>query len=337
MQTSRIMIASADGIRICLTHYRGCGARPPNRAAVILGATGVVQERYAAFARFLAEDGWHVLTFDYRGIGGSTVTPSDLERVSMQAWGEQDLAAVLEWIGIELRPQKLVAIAHSIGGQIIPLARNHSRIQAVLALAVQKGYWKLWSAPHKYLVYGFFRLYIPICLRLFKHVPLGFAGLHRLEAGIARDYARWTLRAGYHGAEEESLNERFAEFRAPILSLSFEDDTTYAPRRTVDFLMQHFYVNAPVLRCHVIPRRIGASRLAHSGFFDARRCPKGLWKEVSTWLKDASLPYAPDNYQFEVLRDVRPLRNAAPPYQVSGQPDDLGARHGGSEDAHAII
>lgn len=307
----RVTIPSADGLRLAATVF-GDDAPGLERAVLILGSVGARQERYADFARYLAEAGWYALTFDYRGIGRSTVPVQARNQVSMQAWGERDLAAVIAWAKEALGARRLAVVCHSIGGQLMPMAANHAEIDAALAVAVQKGHWRLWDGPNKYLVYGFFRFYIPLCLRLFGRVPLRWAGLDGLERNAARDYARWTLRLDYAGADGRQLTPSFAAFQAPILALSFADDTRYAPPRAVDFLMRHYYLRAPVWRCHIHPEQYGLAGLGHSGFFDAARCPLVFWKEASDWLEHATQQRPLQAYRFSALREAKPLLDKQP-------------------------
>jgi predicted alpha/beta hydrolase len=297
-------VQTSDGFELAVTSFFTEQAR---RAALILPATGVTQDRYEVFATFLAARGWYVVTFDYRGIGSSAASGAFRDQVSMQAWGEKDLTAVIDWVGRETTPQRLVAVAHSIGGQILPLAHNSDRIDAVLGIAIQKGYWRLWDGPTKYGVCAFFRFYVPLCIRLFGYVPLAWAGLHHLEKNAARDYARWTMNLGYTDEREKSLIPRFAQFRAPILALSFADDTRYAPRRAVDFLMRHYYLQAPVWRCHLSPDEWGLAGLGHSGFFNPAQCPAAFWQEASDWLGHASEGRPLRDFTFNVFQRAVPL------------------------------
>lgn len=59
----------SDGSAQVFRTYR---SRTVSKAAVIIPcAMGVQQKFYARFAQWLAEQGYHVTTFDYRGIGCS--------------------------------------------------------------------------------------------------------------------------------------------------------------------------------------------------------------------------------------------------------------------------
>ena len=65
--SSRETAKAADGYDLAVTRFPAQGT--PWATLCIGGAMGVRQDFYAPFARFLAENGIHVLTFDYRGSG----------------------------------------------------------------------------------------------------------------------------------------------------------------------------------------------------------------------------------------------------------------------------
>jgi predicted alpha/beta hydrolase len=285
-------VEAADGVELAVTTYAPEG-RPPEEVALLLSATGARQERYEPFARHLAQEGWQVVTFDYRGIGRSARQEAQRRTASMRAWGEQDLTGLISWARGALGARRLVAVGHSIGGQLLPFAANHRLLDAVAVISSQRGYWRLWRGWERYGVWSFFKLYIPLCLRLFGRVPMSFAGLEDLEREVAQDYARWGLSEAYLWPDGEPRDARFAECTFPLLALSFEDDTHYAPRRAVEVLLRDYYTSAPALWCHVEHGRLGLAGLGHSGFFEAERCPRGWWSDVSAWLRQASASSLP--------------------------------------------
>jgi predicted alpha/beta hydrolase len=302
-------IPTTDGVTLAASVHTP--AASSHGVAILLPATGANRQRYEAFGGFLAQQGWHAVTFDYRSIGESVLPDGDTRSASMLAWGEQDLDAVIRWTQSRLAPRRTVLIGHSIGGQIIPFAASHRQVDAVVTVAAQKGHWRLWPAPERYAVWGFFRVYIPLCLKLFGRVPLRFAGLDALTAEVARDYVRWTTNLPYYDANGVDLTPRFADVRTPILALSFADDTQYAPRAAVDFLLQHYYINAPTWRCHIDPQQLNLDGLGHSGFFDPAVCPAALWLDTADWLRSAADGRA-DEFQFQALPDVARMSRKSP-------------------------
>jgi len=112
---SQVGMPAMDGLRLAGTLYQ-CGDRPSARAVIICGAMGIARHHYDAYAKNLCEQGFTIVTFDYRGIGGSR--PASLRRfaASMRTWGEQDIAGVIEWALGQLHADKLMVVGHSAGG-----------------------------------------------------------------------------------------------------------------------------------------------------------------------------------------------------------------------------
>lgn len=271
---------------------------------IILPATGARQTRYFDFARFVAKKRWHVITLDYRGFGESKPGSAKIDgRYSMVSWGRYDLDACLTWAKERLGAQKITVLGHSIGGQIIPLASQRHEIDQVVGIATQKGLWKNWHFPRKFGIAAFFKVYVPVCLKLFGRVPLERIGLDDLPKEVARDYVRWTSSYDYTDDKGVSFLDGFHRFRAPILSLSFADDHTYAPKQIVDDLAFNYYRNAPVWRCHLTPQQLSLPRIGHSGFFNNKLVPEALWQDIVTWM-NRNLDGSLDESEFVCLRDI---------------------------------
>ncbi|HAI79557.1 MAG TPA: alpha/beta hydrolase, partial [Chryseobacterium sp.] len=60
----------------------------PNRKLLVINsATGVRQQVYFSFAKYLAAQGFTVITYDYRGIGESKPRKMKGFEASMRIWG----------------------------------------------------------------------------------------------------------------------------------------------------------------------------------------------------------------------------------------------------------
>ena len=189
---------------------------------MIAPATGVPKERYREFARYLAGRGLSVLTFDYRGIGGSRGRPGQHARFRMREWGECDVTAVLDWCVETWAPGRLGYVGHSIGGQILGLARNHHHVSAFVAVAAQRGHGPLWRGGARLLADCFFRVYVPLMARAVGRVPMPIADLDGLPAGVALEWARWWRHRPFSDGDGRSLDDRFRAVTVPTLSLSFD-------------------------------------------------------------------------------------------------------------------
>jgi predicted alpha/beta hydrolase len=251
---------------------------------VIAPATGVRKERYIAFARFLAGRGFSVLTFDYRGIGGSRGEPQQRARFQMRQWGECDVTAALDWCVESWAPRRLGYVGHSIGGQLLGLARNHHLVTRFVAVSAQRGYWPHWQGVPRLLADFFFRAYVPLMAWSVGHVPLPVGDLDDLPAGVALEWARWWRDRPYSDGDGRSLDPRFHSVTTRILALSFEDDRLLAPKRACDALFRDYYTNAKVRRLHLVPAEFGLTALGHSGIFQAPASDV-FWSRLARWLR----------------------------------------------------
>jgi len=258
---------------------------------------GVKRGRYRELSLHMAGQGWTVVTFDYRGIGGSRRGRAKACDVRLADWGEKDLAGAIEWSQRELRPRRFVVVGHSMGGQIIGLAPNHDKLHAVLMIGAQKGYWKYWDGHWRYVVSGFWRV-LPVLVKVFGYLPMWPAGCEDLPPRVALDWQRWAMYSDFLDEHQRSLGDRFQKFRSPILAISFMDDPLYAPPRAVRALLD-IYVNAPSQHRRYVPRELGVSQIGHSGFFVAGVCPK-LWESTLEWLESVGM----DSVQPRSVRDI---------------------------------
>jgi len=268
---------------LAATVYRGAHIR---RRGVIIIASGVglLQERYADYACFLATKGWTALTFDYRGIGRSinrTEVPSDS---CLRDWGRYDLAACIDWADDHEDNPRIVVVAHSVGGQIFAFAPNHDKVEAMIAICAQKGYWKFWSGRRRLGLLSLWYL-LPVLVHLFGYLPLRLFGRGaNIPAGIASEWGRWGRFKDFVDQEGQSLNHEFSRVKSRILAVSFSDDQFYAPRRAVEAL-NALYVNSEHSYWHLTPDDLGCTTVGHSGYFSNDKYLRPLWNRVDSWLE----------------------------------------------------
>jgi len=86
-------IAARDGYALAATVYAPHAA--PRGAVLINSATAVPRKIYRGFAMYLAEQGQTVLTYDYRGVGGSRPRSLRGFPVRMRDWAALDVAAAI--------------------------------------------------------------------------------------------------------------------------------------------------------------------------------------------------------------------------------------------------
>lgn len=267
--TDVIRLQTEDAHELEGTYYEG-----GDDAIVIAGAMGVPRRYYDAFARDANSRGYRVLTFDYRGIGGSRPRSLRGYRGTLTEWGRHDLTAAIEWMRAT-NPRSIALVGHSVGGQIAGLAKNIHAISRAVFVASQSGYWRLWPGIRGAGL-GLLWMAMPPIAHAFGFFPSKLFGLgsENLPRFVAAEWATW----GKHPDYVFGYNDRAAAaaLGVPLLAWSFADDD-YAPRKAVEKLLT-YYTSAEVEH-----RPVAARGIAHFGFF-RKQLAGDLWEETFAWL-----------------------------------------------------
>ena len=273
-------LIAADGYKLGATLFRPGTAN--GRAVMIMAATGVPQEYYGKFAAFLAEHGFTVLTFDYRGVGRSLHGPLRSVKARMRDWALLDAAAAFHFLDENFSKDKLLAVGHSFGGQALGLLPRPERIAAALTVGSQSGYWKHWPPLGRAWMWPATHIGMPIVPRLLGYFPGSRLGMGEdLPAGVMAEWASWCRHPRYLvgalGVERE-----YARFTAPIRLYAITDDR-FAPPRAVEALAV-LYPSARSEVRKVKPEDVNAGHIGHFGFF-RERFRDSLWREARDWLE----------------------------------------------------
>lgn len=134
-----ISFPATDGYALAGTLFLPRGAK--RQAVLINSATAVPRKIYRGFASYLAHHGCAVLTYDYRGIGGSRLPamvgynqPKSLVgfKASMSDWAALDVTAAVRWMRERYDGLPFAYVGHSFGGQALGLIANNTEISRAL-------------------------------------------------------------------------------------------------------------------------------------------------------------------------------------------------------------
>lgn len=253
---------------------------PSNKIVIINAGVGIRGYLYKDIAAFLAEHGYTVITYDYRGIGKSR--PENLKgfQASFLDWGRKDFVGILNYVQQNLKPSKIFVIAHSTGGVFLGLAENNQCIDGVVAVATQSGYWNLWPGFRKLVMLSLSYVILPLLCFINGYFPakrLGWGDDYPKDVALV--WCEWVKRKNYLFDFPEQVNPSyFDQLKAPILWYSFSDDNFFAPKKAVDWFSQR-YPNAKVIRKHIDPKSINLKSLGHSGIF-LKKSKVIFWNEI---------------------------------------------------------
>ncbi|WP_435770822.1 alpha/beta hydrolase family protein [Nocardioides sp. SYSU DS0651] len=247
----------------------------PARGAVFLApAMATPAAYYAAFCRWLAAQGFRVATLDYRGMGGPAQMRA--ETADVDRW-IADAAHALAWFADGTDDDlPLTWVGHSLGGQMVPFV-DHGRLAQVITVAAGDGYWRRnvprirWAAPLLWAVV------VPLATRVAGYYPGSrLRLLDDVPTGVMRQWGRWCRHPEYLQADHPDAPDLFAAVKAPLMSLSFEDDELLSGQSIGH--LHDWYVNADQVRQRYSPRQLDGRRIGHHGFF--RRANADLWDEL---------------------------------------------------------
>jgi predicted alpha/beta hydrolase len=288
--TDDITVPAADGYKLAATLFLPRGAK--RHAVLINSATATPRKIYRGFAGYLAHRGCAVLTYDYRGIGGSRQKavegynqPKSLVgfKASMSDWAALDTTAAVNWMRERYHNMPLGYVGHSFGGQALGLLANNTEVSRALLIAAQAAYWKLMASPERYRVYTMMNFIGGPLTRLLGYAP-GWSGIGEdLPKEAFLQWARWVMSPHYLFDEKNLAGlPNFAKYNGALRAICLADDP-WATRPAVGLLCSGFTAIEPDILT-VTPAEVGAARIGHFGFFrpDHRDT---LWRGAAEWLE----------------------------------------------------
>jgi len=275
-------------------------SQPPRPVVVIASATSVLSRYYARFAAFLFSRGHDVVTFDYRGIGGSRHGSLKGLEAGWLDWGT-DLEAVLTYVRSAFPARSIDFVGHSVGGFLIGMAPSALHVRRIFTVGAQYAFWRDYTPRERRGMLLRWHLLMPSIVALVGYLPAKRLGwMEDTPKGVVRDWSgmgsrfenslRWGRGHRLSRDEAELLVERFASVTAPILALAANDDPFGTPS-AVDRLLAYFK-GADRHHLRLDPASLGFDAIGHFAFFN-ERFRDVLWPLASAWLQDQEIPTLP--------------------------------------------
>ncbi|QJP13415.1 alpha/beta fold hydrolase [Starkeya sp. ORNL1] len=285
-----IEIACRDGVTLRGHLWARRGGRS-HGIVIVNPATGVAARYYHYFAGFLAERGFDVLTYDYRGIGLSRPERLRGQGYRWRDWGELDFDAALRFARDHDAAASLLVVGHSIGGYLPGLSENATAIDRMLTVGAQYGWWRDYAAGRRTRLFLKWHVLMPAVTAMFGYFPgkrLGW--LEDLPVGVANEWSfrRARMELNHPPQMREEVIRRFAAVSASILAVVVSDDdigTVPAVRRTLGY-----YVGAARTEVLLTPGDLGFDAIGHFSLFHARHAA-GFWLDALLWLRDGVNPW----------------------------------------------
>ena len=202
----------------------------------------------------------------------------------MKAWGEYDFNKVIEWAIEYKKDLPWHCIGHSVGGQIIGLAKNNMHLQSCYCVSAQSGYWKHWEKLHKPRMFAMWHTVIPGLSLLLGKVPGVLLGGESLPGGIARQWAYWGRHQDYIVDDNSTpIRDGFNTLKIPMKFLIIDDDLEFAPPKAVQAISS-FYKNADTSIDVIQSSPVSGQSIGHFGFF-RKQHKNTLWPQPLDWFE----------------------------------------------------
>lgn len=266
-----IRINTSDNLQLNASYFEAKSSS--NKIVLVSPATGVRKHIYNKFAEYLNQHGFDVLTWDWRGIADNLTGRIKDNTSMMEDWAKKDLSAMINWASIHLPAHKIFAVGHSFGGQGFGMAENIDKVQSIVTVATQSGYWGHWPIKQRYKFAALWYGVIPLLSHTVGFFPMKKLGLgENLPKGVALQWASWGRNSEYMA--DYSGHEKMTH---KMLAFYFTDDS-FAPKDAVKAIHQH-YRQCQISYRKVSPRDLGIQNIGHFGFFSKVESTK-LWAEV---------------------------------------------------------
>ena len=237
-----------------------------DKILIIATATGVKQEFYQKFSKFLAKNGITVITFDYNGIGRSLKKPIKELKNNAADWGRNDLESIIQYVISNYPNSKKIVLGHSIGGQLIGLSKSSIELDKIILVATQSGYWKYWKGIGKIKMWFNWHILFPVILNTFGYLnSKKISGMENLPKNVALQWSNWGKNQNYL-LSDTSINQMYFDKISSNLTAFSIDDDSFAPLSAVEW-MTNQYKNTKKKSIHLKPIDFEAKKIGHFGVF----------------------------------------------------------------------
>lgn len=275
-------ISCKDGYQLAAQYYPAQDQSKPY-PILICPATGITKNFYHAFASWLNQQGYSVLSFDFRGIGESLHGQLKDSTANINDWGLLDIPAAIEVLLERTHAQKVIIIGHSAGGQLLGIVPNYHKVAKVVAIAGSTGHVKGLKGKTKFLAPVMFNVIFPVSSLLKGYGATQFIGMgENLPKNVAKQWAEFCSQPGYvmNAIGKTIFHDYHHEIQCPITSFRASDDEI-ATQTNVEGLLS-LYPNAPTKLIELKPKQYGYKYIGHMLMF--KKSHQKLWSLIENEL-----------------------------------------------------
>lgn len=252
----------------------------PNRKLLVINsATGVRQQVYFSFAKYLAEHGFTVITYDYRGIGESKPRKMKGFEASMRIWGTKDFKTITSFIKENYPDYTKFCLGHSVGALILGMNEDSVIFKKFIFVATQDAYighlsWRV--AVTAALGFG---IAVPVTVILKGYFPAHRFGLgESLPKGSAYDWRTLILNKKSTSRLYEKIEKDYSKDLNQETFIIHAEDDSWVTMKGMESLMNNSYPNMKKTYQEIKVSESPKKQVGHINFF--RSYNRILWKII---------------------------------------------------------
>lgn len=276
-------ISCKDGYQLAAQFYPALNS-DKSYPILICPATGITKNFYHAFAQWLNQQGYPVLSFDFRGIGESLHGALKDSTASINDWGIYDIPAAIEALLNRTQAEKVIIVGHSAGGQLLGIASNYHKVAKVLAIAGSTGHVKGLKGKTKVLAPLMFNVIFPVSSFVKGYGATQFIGMgENLPKNVAKQWAEFCSKPGYvmNAIGKTIFEDYHQQIQCPITSFWATDDEIATHSNVKDLL--RLYPNAQTKLIELNPQQLGYKRIGHMLMF--KKSHQKIWPILESELR----------------------------------------------------
>ncbi|WP_436869053.1 alpha/beta hydrolase family protein [Acinetobacter courvalinii] len=276
-------ISCKDGYQLAAQFYPVLNS-DKSYPILICPATGITKNFYHAFAQWLNQQGYPVLSFDFRGIGESLHGALKDSTASINDWGIYDIPAAIEALLNRTQAEKVIIVGHSAGGQLLGIASNYHKVAKVLAIAGSTGHVKGLKGKTKVLAPLMFNVIFPVSSFVKGYGATQFIGMgENLPKNVAKQWAEFCSKPGYvmNAIGKTIFEDYHQQIQCPITSFWATDDEIATHSNVKDLL--RLYPNAQTKLIELNPQQLGYKQIGHMLMF--KKSHQKIWPILESELR----------------------------------------------------
>lgn len=278
----KLILTTEDHINLVAHLFKP--ERDNSKLLLINSATGVKQQVYFSFASYFCEQGFTVITYDYRGIGLSKPKNMRGFQGSMRLWGSKDYKTITQYIKSAFKEYKKYCLGHSVGALILGMNEDSNIFEEFVFVGTQNAFVGNLKGRTKVEAYLGFGIAQPLTTSLLGYFPAHWFGLgESLPKNCAYDWRTLILNKKSTNKLLEKIDDFSKNLTQKVFVIRAEDDIWLTEKGVLSLLNNTYSNLKPTYRL-IAASESDKNEIGHINFF--RSYNSKLWDIILNELID---------------------------------------------------